>query len=620
MLGLPDHVTTCLFDLDGVLTEDGRRPRRGVEARRSTRSSTVATGQAPFDAGPRLHRATSTASPAWTACASFLAVARDHAAGGHAGRPARRRDRQRARRPQERPRQRGPRAAGRRGRTTGRCATSRAARDAGLRPRRRVLEQPTPRRCCVAAGIARPVRGRGRRRRRRARGACAASPRPTRSSPARGRLGVEPAQAAVFEDALAGVEAGRAGAFGCVVGVDRARAADALREHGADIVVDDLAELLESDDRGPRFRVEPWAISETGLDLDDLGADASRSSRCPTGTSGCAATSTRASRTTCPARTSTGSSRPARCPTPRPATATRRTARRSSTSPTASSSACSSTTSRSTCATASSISHERVLDLRDGVLRREVEWRSPAGQRVRVRSTRLVSFTHRAVAAIRYEVEPVGTPARIVVQSELVANEPVPEQRGDPRAAAALAAPLVGRAARAPRAARGAAAPARARAGCGSAAAMDHVVDGPAGHAHRRRERARPRPAHDHDASSQPGEQLRIMKFLAYGWSSRRSTPALRDQVEAALASALPHRLGRAARRPARVPRRLLGGRRHRDRRRPGAAAGGALRALPRAAGRRARRGAGDPGQGPHRPRLRRPHLLGHGDRSSCRC
>jgi len=58
-------------------------------------------------------------------------------------------------------------------------------------------------------------------------------------------LGVEPAQAAVFEDALAGVEAGRAGNFGYVVGVDRTGHADELRERGADVVVADLAELLE---------------------------------------------------------------------------------------------------------------------------------------------------------------------------------------------------------------------------------------------------------------------------------------------------------------------------------------------------------------------------------------
>jgi beta-phosphoglucomutase family hydrolase len=57
-------------------------------------------------------------------------------------------------------------------------------------------------------------------------------------------LGVEPSAAVVFEDALAGVQAGRAGHFGYVVGVDRVDQADALREHGADIVVEDLAELL----------------------------------------------------------------------------------------------------------------------------------------------------------------------------------------------------------------------------------------------------------------------------------------------------------------------------------------------------------------------------------------
>ena len=57
-------------------------------------------------------------------------------------------------------------------------------------------------------------------------------------------LGVEPAQAVVFEDALAGVEAGHAGAFGFVVGVDRVGQAEALRKHGADIVVKDLADLL----------------------------------------------------------------------------------------------------------------------------------------------------------------------------------------------------------------------------------------------------------------------------------------------------------------------------------------------------------------------------------------
>ena len=74
-------------------------------------------------------------------------------------------------------------------------------------------------------------------------------------------------------------------------------------------------------------------------------------------------------------------------------------------------------------------SHERVLDLRAGVLRRTADWVSPTGTAVRVSSTRLVSFTQRAVAAILYEVEPLEQTIPVVVQSELVANEPLPAPR-----------------------------------------------------------------------------------------------------------------------------------------------------------------------------------------------
>jgi beta-phosphoglucomutase family hydrolase len=58
-------------------------------------------------------------------------------------------------------------------------------------------------------------------------------------------LGMTAAESAVYEDALSGVEAGRAGEFGLVVGVDRVGQAEALKEHGADVVVEDLAELLD---------------------------------------------------------------------------------------------------------------------------------------------------------------------------------------------------------------------------------------------------------------------------------------------------------------------------------------------------------------------------------------
>src|SRR6201997_1697588 len=88
------------------------------------------------------------------------------------------------------------------------------------------------------------------------------------------------------------------------------------------------------------------------------------------------------------------------------------------------------------------LAHERVLDLRAGTLRRRAEWESPARRRVNVSTVRLVSFVQRSIAAIAYEVEAVDAVVRIAVQSELVANEEMPLMSRDPRAAAALAAPL----------------------------------------------------------------------------------------------------------------------------------------------------------------------------------
>ena len=71
-------------------------------------------------------------------------------------------------------------------------------------------------------------------------------------------------------------------------------------------------------------------------------------------------------------------------------------------------------------------SHERVLDMQAGLLHRTLVWSSPARRRVRVTSTRLVSFAQRAIAAIRYTIESLDDHIPVVVQSELVANESVP--------------------------------------------------------------------------------------------------------------------------------------------------------------------------------------------------
>ena len=181
-------------------------------------------------------------------------------------------------------------------------------------------------------------------------------------------------------------------------------------------------------------------------------------------------------------------------------------------------------------------SHERVLDLRAGVLRRTVDWVSPAGDRVRVSTTRLVSFVQRAVAAILYEVEPVDGPIRVVVQSELVANEPVPEANDDPRAAAALRAPLVSER-HGHHELRAGLIHRTRQSGLRMAAGMDHVVEGPDGTV--TATESEPDLARVTITTQlAAGQTLRVVKLLAYGWSSQRSLPSLRDQVDAALASA----------------------------------------------------------------------------------
>ncbi|MFE9097317.1 glycoside hydrolase family 65 protein [Streptomyces sp. NPDC007264] len=181
-------------------------------------------------------------------------------------------------------------------------------------------------------------------------------------------------------------------------------------------------------------------------------------------------------------------------------------------------------------------SHERVLDLRTGLLTRTCEWTSPAGSTVRVRSTRLVSFTQRAIAAVDYEVEAVGRPARIVVQSELVANEQLPSRDGDPRAAVVLDAPL--------EAEQHFAGNGRLRlvhrtrkSGLRVGAAADHVVEGP-GPTTTESEATGDLARLTVASVLAPGERLRLRKFVSHGWSGTRSLPAVSDQVDAALAAA----------------------------------------------------------------------------------
>lgn len=177
--------------------------------------------------------------------------------------------------------------------------------------------------------------------------------------------------------------------------------------------------------------------------------------------------------------------------------------------------------------------HERVLDMQTGLLHRDVRWTSPAGQKVKITSSRLVSLTQRAVSAIEYTVEAIDEPARVVIQSELVANEPLPPTRKDPRVAQILDLALQSEQNQKWR--TGAALVHRThRSGLRMAAAMDHTFEGPEGtvvEVDTSEDIARV----NFIGTLRPGEQLKIVKFLAYGWSGVRSHQALFDQVTAAL-------------------------------------------------------------------------------------
>jgi alpha,alpha-trehalose phosphorylase len=183
------------------------------------------------------------------------------------------------------------------------------------------------------------------------------------------------------------------------------------------------------------------------------------------------------------------------------------------------------------------IAHHRVLDFRSGTLKRVTEWESPSGRRVRVSTERLVSFTQRAVAAIRYQVEPLDGALQLVLQSDLLANEPVERVGNDPRVAAALRAPLRSEFASAHNC-RAVLVHQTKRSNLRMAAGMDHVLE--CGSPVRtdisvEEDLARLSAAVDVES----GDALVLTKFLGYGWSARRSAPAIRAQVDAALEGAL---------------------------------------------------------------------------------
>jgi len=245
MLGLPDRIHACLFDLDGVLTQTASVHaaawKQMFDAFLRERAERTGEAFVPFDSVKDYDEYVD-GKPRYDGVRSFLASRGIQLPEGDpndppsaetvAGLGNRKNEivlsliRTQGVKPYE-----------------GSVRYVRAVRDAGLR-RAVVSSSANCKDVLVAAGIEDlfEVRIDGIvAEREHLKG----KPAPDTFLAAADALGKEPAQAAVFEDALAGVEAGRAGHFGFVVGVDRSGQAEALRDHGADVVVSDLAELLD---------------------------------------------------------------------------------------------------------------------------------------------------------------------------------------------------------------------------------------------------------------------------------------------------------------------------------------------------------------------------------------
>ena len=244
MLGLPATIEACLLDLDGVLTQTAKLHAAAwkemfdafLQARAERTGDTFRSFDAVADYDEYVD-----GRPRLDGVRAFLASRGIELPPGHASDPP---DAETVAALGARKNALVLRMARRSGVEAyeGSVTYVRAAREAGLR-RAVVSSSANCREFLAAAGIddlfEKVVDGNVR-----AHEHLQGKPAPDTFLFAARELGVDPAGAAVFEDALAGVEAGRNGRFGYVVGVDRAGQAAELRAHGADIVVDDLAELL----------------------------------------------------------------------------------------------------------------------------------------------------------------------------------------------------------------------------------------------------------------------------------------------------------------------------------------------------------------------------------------
>lgn len=267
------------------------------------------------------------------------------------------------------------------------------------------------------------------------------------------RLRVAPGRAIVVEDALAGVEAGRAGAFGLVVGVDRGGNAADLIAHGADIVVGDLCELLAAPtDRVHRllaaakrilaatgdYPVEPWRLVERSYNPEYVQQTETLFAL-SNGFLGIRGSFEEGEPAYQPVTLLNGFHETWPIVYPETAHGFATTGQTIVPVPDGSTIRLLIDEHPVTCETTEVRDFERALDMRRAVLNRSVLYQLSDGRRFRVDTCRFVSLAQRHMACVRYQVTALDTAAHLVIASELRMPQRAPEAGADPRRSRALA-------------------------------------------------------------------------------------------------------------------------------------------------------------------------------------
>ncbi|NIY62386.1 beta-phosphoglucomutase family hydrolase [Streptomyces malaysiensis] len=382
-------------------------------------------------------------------------------------------------------------------------------------------------------------------------------------------LGAQPARCVVVEDALVGVAAGRAGDFGLVIGVDRAGQAGALAEHGADLVVEDLSELLadvteevhRSGPRAHRLRAaarrilatgaehvtDPWRLVERSPSPGDTGRTESLFT-VSNGYIGIRGGHEEGEPACRPATLLNGFHETWPIVYPEPAYGLASTGQTVVPVPDATGIRLLVDEEPVNIVTTEVREYERTLNMADGTLRRSVTSQLPGGLTIKIDSLRFVSLSHRHLACVRYDLtilhapqgqaEP-GAPTDLILSSEMVTRPPVvTDPTGDPRRTRSLAEDALrpdGEQADGVRVTR---VYRTANSGLAVAAAMDHSFD-PATLTHLRTRIEQDRAYVVFAVRAAPGQTVTLTKWLAYHHDDAVASGTLADRAEVTLYRAM---------------------------------------------------------------------------------